>query len=206
MKKATVIAFCVMLLGMMLMGCSSNTQEAKYSKEYDKINITMSSIIMPVNLEDKSLGYLGAYDSYDKKDSYDFYNCVFKVENNSRYDVYDIKLSESSGSNFIADNWCNDYYCPYLVGSKETGYISTVISVKKNVSEKEKQEIIEQIKKEATVFIGKEQDGKRNNVDYAKVQFKTSSEDYFPCQVQYPDGISGSVIISRQSLEGTVTE
>ncbi len=185
--KFIFIAFIIVFF-IFVSGCKYYYEEIEnIKKTSENITITMSSTIKPADINDRSLEYHADYIYYDNNNEYDFYNCFFRVENKSKYDVLDLKLSTSSSKNHIVDYW-SDTYCPYAVKSNDVGYISGIISVKKNISESEIRDIVNDLNKSVTISVGNITFDKLTEIEKSfKKSFDIVDEDYSNYDIQYPD-------------------
>ena len=168
--KFIFIAFIIVFF-IFVSGCKYYYEEIEnIKKTSENITITMSSTIKPADINDRSLEYHAD-----------------RVENKSKYDVLDLKLSTSSSKNHIVDYW-SDTYCPYAVKSNDVGYISGIISVKKNISESEIRDIVNDLNKSVTISVGNITFDKLTEIEKSfKKSFDIVDEDYSNYDIQYPD-------------------
>lgn len=162
------------------------------SVEDVSIEVTMSDIIRPVDLSDNDLAYGTDYEHYDKKDDYLFYNCVLKVVNHSKYDILNVYLTPYESNDFCIDTKYTGHR--FTIQPNETEYVAGVISVKKGISESEKQNIVNNIKSEVVIDIGYAYENKAAEIEKTITKsFNIINENYFNNEVYYPDGLGSSI-------------
>ena len=141
----------------------------------------MSNKIEKADMDKYSDELQALYNTYPYKDYYDFYYCIVKVENNSKFYIYDVSFHEGTNG----DKWILDYEsdgsnnCYIKPNSIE--YVSLPVSVDKTISEEELKSIPEELPKSVDISADKESDsGKLMDYYFYRqpVQCELTDEDY----------------------------
>ncbi|MBR2134400.1 MAG: hypothetical protein IJ851_06800 [Eubacterium sp.] len=182
--KIAIIEIINVLLIIAIIGCYNlveNYNEYKNDKELNNIKITMSNKIEKADMDKYSDELQSLCNTYPYKDYYDFYYCIVKVENNSKFYIYDVSFHEGTNG----DKWILDYESDgsdnCYIKPNSTEYVALPVSVDKTISEEELKSIPEELPKSVDISADKESDSNKL-MDYyfyrQPVQCELTDEDY----------------------------
>lgn len=156
----------------------------------DDIDITLSTVINRADLENENYAYsLTIPDDYEETSGYNVYNYYLKIQNNSKYDVYNVRIpQEFKSEDFILNQDTMNDFDPFYIKSGESGFISLVICIKNDLTETEINEIMHKLPKLVKVdLMSPDEEYPVNYSKTAIVHYDITDEDYSKEDVQYQD-------------------
>lgn len=195
MKKKAVIAVSGVIVVLtialnVLFLYSIGAFENKSLSFSEDIGITLSTVINRADLENENYAYsLTIPDDYEETSGYNVYNYYLKIQNNSKYDVYNVRIpQEFKSEDFILNQDTMNDFDPFYIKSEESGFISLVICIKNDLTEAEINEIMHKLPK--LVVVNLVTLDEEYHVNYSKtaiVHYDITDEDYSKEDVQYQD-------------------
>lgn len=152
------------------------------------ISITMSSNIIPTDINDNTLVYHSDYIDYKNNDDYVFYTCIFEIENNSDYLICDAWFDYCKGDNYIID-YKPDVPKPFFVYTGTACAIPIIISVKKDIQDDNISSIVDNLPKKINLRLSNidEDDNVINFDDIIESKSITVKKDYVITQEDFSE-------------------
>ena len=181
MKKNILIIIFLCILSVI---CAVSIQFAKnYNGIKNDINISMSRVIVPTDVETADFAHTEDYQT-KYSEEYDFYTCIFYVENNSDYYINMLSFyGTETYDDFIIDYRPN---VPFdnTVPPNSSMYLPIIVPVKKGIDKEKLQNLADTLPDKANVLYSGQSDYLDTSelsgfvTDINKVDEDYSSEPY----------------------------
>lgn len=159
-----------------------------YNKPANDIDIKLSTVVKPADLENGDYYYFIAYgDNYEEKSGYNVYNFYLNVENNSDYDIYNIHMSPKMTDDYILNHYMINDFDKFDIPSGNTVVVPLTICFKNTLTESEMKDIMNNIHK--LLIIDLVDPAEEDPVNYSKTvidSYDITDEDYSKDCTQYP--------------------